>query len=278
MKHFHRKTTVLFLALFIFSSVPLNAQDEEYDPQHTMLALNMAIVSVHKILSTQDRLVLDQEYQNIINNLSIGSIQSDPEITELYQKLMDVSVKKRLNDSELKIVKERYDSQMQNRFSNALSDLTKDSSKILKDTSKRPNVINLFLGIGRLLNACVASYFKYQSSDTNIRENLDEKLYKLQADDIKNFNDMQKQLLDSSWKLMRKYSLPDEYRLVQKTMDDFYRAVEEADIATRRLRMLKALEDDFKVYPPYWYYRARTAFEADDQNLETSFTSRPVQA
>lgn len=58
--------------------------------------------------------------------------------------------------------------------------------------------------------------------------------------------------------------LPDEFRLVQKSMDDFYRAVEEPDTAARRLRMLKALEEDFKVYPPYWYYRARTAQEVND--------------
>ncbi|MBQ2616492.1 MAG: hypothetical protein IJF90_06505, partial [Synergistaceae bacterium] len=57
-----------------------------YDPQHTMLALNMAVVSVHRILSAEDRIILDAEYQNIINNLSIGNIRSDPEITELYKK------------------------------------------------------------------------------------------------------------------------------------------------------------------------------------------------
>lgn len=82
---------------------------------------------------------------------------------------------------------------------------------------------------------------------------------------MRSFTDMQKQLLSSSWNLMYKYHLPDEYRLVQKAMDDFYSAVEEPDEAPRRLRMLRALEEDFKVYPPYWYYRARTALQSDNQ-------------
>ena len=59
---------------------------EGYDPQNTMLALNMAVVSLHRILTTRSRAVLDDEYQNIINNLSLGNIRFAPEITALYEK------------------------------------------------------------------------------------------------------------------------------------------------------------------------------------------------
>ena len=254
---------ILAITLILAMTCESFAEDsQDYDPQNTMLALNMAIVSVHRILSTQDRLILDQEYQNIINTLSIGNIEADPEITSLYQKLMDISSKRKLRENELQLVKKSYDLQMQGRLSSSLLELSKNSGTILKDMSRRQTSTNLLLGVGRLLSACGASYFKYQNSGIEIRKNLDANLYRLYADDLEEFNDMQKKLLDSSWKLLRKYSLPDEYRLVQKTMDDYYRAVEEPDEAPRKLRMLKALEDDFKVYPPYWYYRAKTAQDA----------------
>lgn len=90
-----RRFALLVLVVMLFTVSP-SFPAEEYDPQHTMLALNMAIVSVHKILSAKDRIILDQEYQNIINNLSIGNIKSDPEITELYNKLIDIIGQKRL--------------------------------------------------------------------------------------------------------------------------------------------------------------------------------------
>ena len=44
---------------------------QDYDPQHTMLALNMAIVSVHRILTTKSKAVLDEEYSNIVKPHSI---------------------------------------------------------------------------------------------------------------------------------------------------------------------------------------------------------------
>ena len=264
MNIIRRIISLFILASSINNTPSFAAQEQAYDPQHTMLALNMAVVSVHRILSAQDRIILDQEYQNIINNLSIGNIKSDPEITELYDRLIKLIGQKRLREEELKQVRERYDSQMEGRLTNALSDAAKGAKEALKGAHKNP--FALAVGIFRLIPACTASYFKYQSSETNIRQELDRSLYELKKEEMKDFDDMQVQLLSSSWNLMYKYHLPDEYRLVQKTMDDFYRAVEEDDEPSRRLRMMRALEDDFKVYPPYWYYRARTAMEANNQS------------
>ena len=110
---------IIFIVVLVSSmtSPSFAAQNaEEYDPQHTMLALNMAIVSVHRILATQDRLILDQEYQNIMNNLSLGNIRSDSDITKLYEKLMDIASQKRLREKEAEHVRQRYDSLMESRL------------------------------------------------------------------------------------------------------------------------------------------------------------------
>lgn len=80
---------LLFIPAFFTGSYPAHAQ-EDYDPQHTMLALNMAIVSVFNIVNTQDRIVLDQEYENIINNLKLGNIEDDYEIKGLYDELLHI--------------------------------------------------------------------------------------------------------------------------------------------------------------------------------------------
>ena len=62
--------------------------EEKYDPMNTMLALNLAIVSVHRIGQTKDKIVLDHEYQNIINNWALGNIESDNEMLDLYEEMM----------------------------------------------------------------------------------------------------------------------------------------------------------------------------------------------
>lgn len=252
----------IFLSAIIFVMLISDSHAEEsYDPQHTMLALNMAVVSVHRILSAQDRIILDAEYQNIINNLSIGNIRSDPEITELYRRLLDVSHSKRLRQDEAEEIRKRYDAQSSNRIKYALTEMAEIGRGVLAGDE---NAGKVFVGLGRLLSACTAGYFREQADGVNRNINLNAELFRLKTEEMNDFNDLQKQLLSSSWRLLNKYHLPDEYRLVQRALDDFYRAVDEPDTPSRKLRMLQALEDDFRVYPPYWFYRARTALDVGD--------------
>ena len=104
--------------------------EQAYDPQHTMLALNMAIVSVHKILTAQDRAVLEQEYNNIINNLSLGNIESDSELTGLYQELMTVITSKRLREDDSKRLQEFYTLAEQRIITYAMSNIKEHEARI----------------------------------------------------------------------------------------------------------------------------------------------------
>ena len=237
------------------------AASEGYDPQNTMLALNMAVVSVHRILATQSRAVLDDEYQNIINNLSLGNIRSDPEITALYEKLLDITSRKKLRTDESARLRKAYADQAKHSISGALSDLGKSSAAMIREDGG----IGAFFGsFSSLVSVSAASYFKYQTGGVNLKGSLEENLYRLSTEDLADFNDLQKQLLTSSWNLMNRYKLPDSYRLVQRSIDDFSRAVEDTPEPSRRLRMLQAMETDFRVYPPYWYYRAKAAYDCKD--------------
>lgn len=234
----------IFLSVFMFGAAHAEGI---YDPQHTMLALNMAIVSVHRILTTQDRIILEQEYQNIINNLSLGNIESDKDMTALYSDLTGIISRKRLRTDEAEFFRSRYDQREQNLMNRALSRIQSQGE-------------NIFSLIGGFAVSCVSSYFAYQAMKSDIAEELRGELWQLTKEDITDCNNLQERLLNSSWNLLRQYGLPDSYRLVQRTLDDFYKAVNEKDPA-KRFRMLRAVERDFQVYPPYWMYRGKTAQE-----------------
>ena len=255
------KKTAFFVTASIMLCAGPSFSAENYDPQNTMLALNMAVVSVQRILAAKDRVILDQEYQNIINNLSIGSIRSDPEITGLYEKLLDITSRRKLRTEETEYLKNAYNAQEKRSISSALSDLGKSSAAMIREDGS----IRAFFGsFSSLVSVSAASYFKYKSGGSNLQGSLEDNMYRLKTEDLADFNDMQKELLTSSWNLMNKYNLPDEYRLVQSSVEDFCRTVENTDNSSQKLRMLQAMEADFRVYPPYWYYRAKTAQECRD--------------
>jgi TPR repeat protein len=228
--------------------------NEDYDPQHTMLALNMAIVSVHKIVTTEDRIVLDQEYQNIINNLKLGNIEEDVELQDLYLELMDTITRKTLSGEERVRFQYRYNAKEQRALVSSLA-------------NRRPSYGgNLWSFLGSVAMSGVSAYFGYQNSKTELLENLDDELWLLRRDQIEAINTLQKNLLSSSWNLLRQYNLPDAYLLTQGNMADFDKATQETD-SKKSVRMFRTLEPQFKVYPPFWYFYGKAALQNGDIKL-----------
>ena len=98
--------------------------EEHYDPQHTVLALNMAVVSIHRILSTNDRAILDTEYRNIINNLKYGNIESDAEIVALFDELIAAIKAKTFSNEARKKLQSNYDEWAKKNLSQSVLSLS----------------------------------------------------------------------------------------------------------------------------------------------------------
>ena len=243
-----KKIFLLFIAIFFVKA----SYAEEYDTQHTVLALNMAVVSVNRINSTQDRITLDYEYKNIINNLKLANIESDSEITELYEELLNTINKKILSKEDSKHVQENYDKWQKKQISNSISGL--------RISGNTPATMSLSFAV-----SCVSSYFAYQKITNEVRSIINDEIWRIEKQELESYNTLQTKLLNSSWRLLRQYKIPDEYRLVQSSVDDFFRAVSENN-ASKRLGMFRSLENEFRVYPPYWIYRAKTAQELENNS------------
>ena len=223
----------------------------EYDPINTMSAINMAIVSVHRIASSRDRVVLDAEYKNIIDNLSLGNIEDDQELIELYKELMSTIGGKALRQDEAARIKARYTARGKENFVDRLAGARFVSG-------------NPWSFVGVLLSGEAAQYFGAATLfSSRERDGENDELWRLERENLEDLASLQRRLLDSSWTLLRKYGLPDEYRLASGDLDALDKAIFESD-PERSLRMFKALEPNFKMYAPFWYYYSAAASRAGD--------------
>ena len=89
----------------------------------------------------------------------------------------------------------------------------------------------------------------------------DDQLLRLKSEELDEYSDLQRRLIGASWNLLRKYHLPDSYRLTQNGLDKFYAALQEGT-PSKRKRMLKYIAGEFAMYPPYWYYCGMSALES----------------
>ena len=227
----------------------------EYDPLLTMSALNMAIVSLHRITSSGDRLMLDREYNSIINNLRMGEINADPALIELYQEIVRVIHKGRLRDD----IRTAISKSASERKCKSIREII--TGNFLKSFS-----FNKLRWLGKLAVSSASEYFTQQKE---IQQNNDTVL-RLKHDELDEYDELQRKLLGSSWSLLRNYHLPDNYRLTQKALDKFSSAINEP-APSKRNRMLKYLEGDFSMYAPYWFYRAKSSYEAGNDEAVKYF-------
>lgn len=114
----------LLSALIFVQPLDVHAEEKHYDPQHTVLALNMAAVSIHRIISTNDRAILDTEYRNIINNLKYGNIESDAEIVALFDELIAAIKAKAFSKEARKKLQSNYDEWAKKNLSQSVLSLS----------------------------------------------------------------------------------------------------------------------------------------------------------
>lgn len=238
----------------------------DYDPLLTMSALNMAIVSLHRITSSGDRLILDREYDNIINNLRMSEINPDPELTELYREIVRVIQKGRLRD-DIRAVIIKTDSEKKQ----------KSIKEIITGNVLRSFSINPLKWLSKLAMSSASEYFtqekEAQEKAEELAQNNNESQLRLKHDELEEYDELQRKLLISSWNLMSHYHLSDNYRLTQKALAKFSSVMNESD-PSKRKTMMKYLEGDFSMYAPYWFYRAKSASESGNDDEAGTYFER----
>ncbi len=251
---------VLF-SLAVFSAVPaafsdvgpplpVTGQGQDVDVQLQVLqALNQIAVSLTHIITYNDKVVLDQEYNTIINNLNLNKIP-DADIISLLQELMDLLTSSKIQEHERAALSRTYEKNVQTELKKRLRKRILETDLLLNPYM---GVLNAMLNVGSF-------YFNYRDRLDEYKKEREEAAWKIEAATLQGLNNFYKKLLKYSWDLMRRYQLPDEWRLNEKQLSDYTAILKEPDIE-RRYRKLERLESAFQKFPPYWYYRGQSAYE-----------------
>lgn len=232
-------------------SLRLNANStDDYDPIQTALTLNYATVSLYRIVSYNDVMILQQEYENIINNINLSKIE-DEEIIQLFTGLMDTLTYTQINDKHKQFVQRKYERKVENALYDSFSTGLSGAMGNARDP---------FSAGAAAMSAIGSSYFSYRRNLEEYKEERDEKEWQLDSQIILDLNNIRKDFFESSWKLQKKYEFPDQWRLTENQVEEYVETLKDND-AERRYRKLKRMEGSFQAYPPFWYYFGATAQE-----------------
>ena len=96
-----------------------------YDDQKikTAFALNLCTVSVSQIIDYKDVVVLEQEYDAILNNLNLESIPKDEALLDILKQLLDTITFFRMQEGDKEFIDKEYQNKMKNAIWSAVPNI-----------------------------------------------------------------------------------------------------------------------------------------------------------
>jgi len=234
--------------------------DESQTPAYrTALALNYAHASLYTITDYNDRVVLSQEYNDILSNIKLAKIR-DKEVIELLKKLLDTLNRYMLSEKEQRLVRDLYQQKIDQAFYEGFAGSgngSGGSGASLMTSAANPPML-AFVMVVQVADA----YSNYRENVDAYRNELDQELWELEKEQSVQLTNLRKQFLMYYWKLMRKYEIPDHWRITEDQFAMLLDILKESD-KSKRYRRLERIKEQFEAYPPFWYYLGRVAQELE---------------
>jgi len=229
------------------ASLPFNELDDS--SMRSMVAMNYCSYSLSVIQHYKNRILLDNQYDEIINNINLKNIPDDDTIN-VIQQVLDGLTAFRLNEMEKDFL--RQDALEKQQM--AMFDTLRTGSQAAFAIGTLGSGGNLASLAGQVIDT-FESYNNMVAADYRAKEGE----YNIAREELQKINELSKTFLEKYWNLLRSTDLSDSYRVTQKDLDLLLETASES-VMIARYQRLKLNENRLQFIPEYWSYRGNAAF------------------
>jgi hypothetical protein len=247
-----------------------NIQSESMrESKNAVLALNYLHASLNKIKMYNDKRVLEDEYDNIINNINLTAID-DKEIVDIITELMDTLTKHKLTEMEKEKLQREYQEKLDTALSNSLlgvSDKTIGTTIVHFAKKGTEAVTHTLVNPLYVVQVANSTYKDYQNTQFNAKNELDKSQWKLKKDTVIQLNNARKKFLLTYWKIMKRYNIPDNWRITEKQLTRFVNVIKGTD-EKKKYRQLLRMKNELAMLPTFWFELSLAAHSLGEKNEE----------
>lgn len=237
----------------------------KYDPEATAMLLNYCRESLYKIVEYNDRSVLDEEYNKLVNNIDITRIQDD-EAAQLIEALLTELNLLKLDEAQKQFLTDAYNKTLQSGIIDAFKKVKGFDTKMIAAAQAN----------SAATMACKAIVFiatgisNWKSGLARMQNEASMHMLQLKAEELKRLTVLRTQFFDTEYKLYKRYGLPDHLNLKEVQMAQYIKVLADED-GPRRFERLERLKDDFDAFPPFWYQIGKAAEESNKRDIALDY-------
>lgn len=229
------------------------AAGDAYDPAATALLMNLCRLSLCTIANYNDRVVLDEQYDRLANNIDVTRIRDD-EIAELIKRLMIELNNLRLDEA----TKQRVVGMYNRKISSSLFEAVRNPPKELLGGASTPVSIAC-----QAILLTAAGTSNRAKAIGNYKKELDAKVWELKSEELRRLAQLRTDFFGTEYTLYKRYNLPDRLNLKEVQLEQYLRVLDDPE-PKRRLGRLERLKEDFEAFPPFWFQIGLAAQQAGD--------------
>lgn len=213
-------------------------------------ALNLCSVSVSQIIDYNDINILEQEYEAILNNLNLEYMPKDEALLDIIKRLLETITFFRIQEGEKDFIERDYRHKVKNAIWSAMP-----NPGALISTGLSSGAVGMAVSLAASVGT---AYMNYRKNRAEYQLERDKQYWELKKTAMEQFQTLQQQLFETSWRLADKYAFPDILRLSERQIKQ-YNAILMDEDEVRKFERLDSIKHKFAAYPPFWYYFGSTA-------------------
>jgi hypothetical protein len=236
------------------------AYGEGRDSLEILVALNLCRASISRIAASADRLVLEEEYRGILDNIDPAVMRGDDDLIGLFEKLLSQIGADLFRAEEADYIRKAAERGMAERLSDTLNS---SASTIEQISQAALSSGNAAAAAASLLFSLFGAYVKYRSLPERYRREADERVRRLDGEGTSRYQALQRQFFSACSKLVSRYRLDSRSLLSEEQIRKFADILAEED-TPKALRLCTYHSREFSAYPPFWLRMGILARDAGD--------------
>lgn len=241
MKKFASILFIIFITFACYSQ-QRGAITEEQKIQFAML-MNQVQYTTSNIILNQDREILDQEFDFIINQIDKSKLY-DSTIKSSYTDLLDTLKELKLNENEKRFVMEQSEREKKQAYTKAFTSFGSVFNAGFSPASLITSIA--YAGVSAGLNIMSAKY--------DVDNRLREQLFKLEQKELEKIDESRIDLFSSYTEIITAYNIPVQYEISETEMKDLIKQLSEKQNDCKGLiRILEGKKKYFELFPVFWF-------------------------
>jgi len=215
----------------------------EAQKEQLITALNYVEFSTAQIKKHQNRIVVDREFDFVINKIK-RNIFIDPRLINTYSSLLQNLTELKLQENERAFYQKQAEKQRKQAIFNAFQSF---GSVFVPGRTPLQMVASLaYTG--------TSAFFNYKRAVNSVDNALDQQTFNIDQNQLRVIDDQRTQLFNNSTALLSQYRLDEKSYTHENFMEKFITVLQMSG-NKEKLNNLRVLEEShrFDNFPPFWY-------------------------